>query len=208
MKLENLRRGAHHAMGDESWPCEEFLPRSTYMFPLNQGGAAMKWSRIFIAALVVFFPSLANAAMIELSVEDLSRSSDAVIVGEVREITSGWNDAQTLITTRVSVLVEEAVIGKADGMVVVEFIGGEVGEVGLRVSGMPSFQFGERVFLFLEAYPGSTSKSGVPTYELTGMFQGKIPIISQETGKSRVVLGGTDMDLQELIRRVKGYADE
>ncbi len=168
----------------------------------------MKWTRIFIAVLIVFFPSLANAAMIELSVEDLTRSSDAVIVGEVREVTSGWNDAQTLITTRVSVLVEEAVVGKADGMVVVEFIGGEVGEVGLRVSGMPSFQVGERVFLFLKAYPGSTSKSGVPTYELTGMFQGKIPIIPGETGKSRVLLDGTDMGLQDLIRRVKGNADE
>ncbi|MDZ7698923.1 MAG: hypothetical protein U5R49_19020 [Deltaproteobacteria bacterium] len=99
----------------------------------------------------IFLASQASALMVGLSTEELTRASETVVIGEVEDVKSQWNEDGSSIVTRATVLVSEAVKGKVrDSRVTVEYRGGEVGDVGMRVSDTPSLKKGENVILFLE----------------------------------------------------------
>jgi hypothetical protein len=126
---------------------------------------------ILCCLAICLFASQAWAFMTGLSTEELTRSSDAVIVGGVEDVESHWNQDGTTIFTTASVVVEEVVRGVVmQQRVTVEYEGGEIGEIGLRVSDVAPLERGERVLLFLKS--GKSRRDG-SAYNIVGKAQGK-----------------------------------
>ena len=88
------------------------------------------------------------------SMRQLARFSDAIVVGRVGTVTSGWDGAADTLYTYVSVDVSEVIKGQLrTGRLIIKQLGGESGAIGLQVFDQASFASGEDVLLFLEMRP-------------------------------------------------------
>ncbi len=150
-----------------------------------------KWTGRFfglLLALTIIFISAqdAEALMLELSAEELSAEADVVIVGSVENTESFWNDERTNIYTSVEVSVVEVVEGALD-QEIVEIIapGGEVDGITETVTNAPVFEVGEETLLFLneKTQEVSIQGEGVPSYEVSGNFQGKLEVENGTVGE-------------------------
>lgn len=137
--------------------------------------ASRLWLWVFLA---LGLPSVAQAtAALRLSPEELVDRAGLVGEGEVLSVRGEWTADQKRIVSRVRLRVDEAWKGKA-GEVEVVVPGGEVGELGQIVQGMPVFREGERVVVFLDpAEPGIE-------HQVVGLSQGKFSVAELgEAGK-------------------------
>jgi hypothetical protein len=140
--------------------------------------------------------------------EDLTRNSDLVVAGDVESATAGWSDDGSTIYTAAIVVVTDVIKGQsARRKIEVDYPGGEVGDIGLRVSDEPGMVKGEKVLLFLKhgTGPGDSHK-----YHLVGKGQGKYSIgpdgVARKKGFSPV--RGTkridfEVPLDALIEKIK-----
>jgi hypothetical protein len=146
--------------------------------------------------------------MTGLSTEELTRSSEAIVVGEVEDVESHWNQDGTSIFTTASVVVEEVVRGVViQQHVTVEYEGGEVGEIGLKVSDVAPLERGEKVLLFLQS--GKSKRDG-SVYNIVGKAQGKYLIgedgIARKRGfalNSHKDVVESDTPLKRLIEKIR-----
>ncbi len=107
---------------------------------------------IVFSALLMLIPGIATAIMVYMPIEALTRASDVVIEGEVIDTHSFWSQDGSTILTRAEIVVNEVIDGHlSQTRIAVEYEGGEVGEIGLRVSDAVTMQAGEQVVLFLKA---------------------------------------------------------
>lgn len=105
-----------------------------------------------------------------LTVRDLTRKADVVVLGTIAAVASHWNAARSQIFTRVELMPEELLKGTvlANSVYFVQ-PGGRVGDVGSVVAEAPSFTIGERVVVFLVARPDGD-------LGVIGLFQGKFTV--------------------------------
>lgn len=85
-----------------------------------------------------------------MSLEQLARDADRVLVGTVVLTESAWNADRTAIFTTVRLRVAEAVKGSKPHEVALRLEGGQVGDIAQAASGGLSFAEGEQVVLFLK----------------------------------------------------------
>ena len=112
--------------------------------------------------------------MVGLSTEELVRASEIVIEGDVEEVASQWSVDGKIIFTSATVVVRRVIRGNTvQQKVVVEYEGGEVGRVGLKVSDVVEMKKGEKVILFLKK--GKSNKDGV-VFHAVGKAQGKYTV--------------------------------
>ena len=150
---------------------------------------------IFCFVAVCLFASRAGAFMTGLSTEELTRSSEAVVVGGVEDVESHWNKDGTSIFTTASVVVEEVVRGVVlQQRITVEYEGGEIGEIGLKVSDVASLERGEKVLLFLKS--GKSKRDG-NIYNIVGKAQGKYLIGEDGIARKRGFALGSRKDMVE-----------
>lgn len=184
-----------YAAKQECLPMRRFILRAAVLF----------------AALYLFAPE-ARSQMIGMSTQELARASSLVVVGDVEEVKSHWSDDGRRIVSRATVLVREVVRGKTvDKRITVEYPGGEIGDLGMRVSDVAPVTKGEKVLLFLS--DREERRSG-PVRGLTGKGQGKYTIgadgIARKKGFSLAERGDAvdhALPLDDLIKKVKS-ADE
>lgn len=104
------------------------------------------------------------------NIEELTEESTHIIIGEVEQIRSEWNEEETMIFSYVTISVEAYLKGNSKGRyVTVRHQGGEVGDIGVGVSGEPDFAKGEKVKAFLRL-----ETSG--EFSVVGGGQGKISL--------------------------------
>jgi hypothetical protein len=160
------------------------------------------------AALVLAAPALASLA-VPVSVEDLARSSDAVVRGRVVKLTARRSNDGSRIFTYAEVEPTAVWRGSAPARVTVVVPGGVVGDIGERVDGAPTFSEGEEVVLFV-------GKLGGHEFQVHGMAQGKFAVAKGQARPSLSRLGFVDgralrkgerraepMAVDELERRVR-----
>ncbi|HEX2279662.1 MAG TPA: hypothetical protein VHN13_21445 [Candidatus Tectomicrobia bacterium] len=126
---------------------------------------------IALAALLAgvgLFPGMGATSMVRLSMEQLSRGAETIVLGTVTNQVSAWNDQHTSIYTDVTVAVEEAIKGSPGEAVTFRVTGGVVGDMGMRTSVDPVFKDGERVIVLLH-----TEDS---TARVLGQEQGKFTV--------------------------------
>ena len=129
-------------------------------------------------ALIFFSPVSSFALMIEKSAEELAQDAKMIIQGEIRSVRS-YKGINGVIYTRASVMVREVVKGKnIKKNITVEYEGGEVGDIGVRVEDEPTLEKGEQVLLFL-----ITSFWRKNVYYIVGGVLGKYAICTDDTVK-------------------------
>ncbi len=152
--------------------------------------------------LTEFFAPQASALMVRKSIEELTSEADSILIGKVEKIESRWNEEKTLIYTYVTISVSQytkTLSGMAEVKeVIVRVRGGEVGDIGLKVSDTPQFREGEEVFLFLRM-------EKLPLFSVAGLFQGKYTI---EEGRVKNRILGLDVPLGSFISQIKGSLEK
>ncbi|HYC77396.1 MAG TPA: hypothetical protein VEI02_07190 [Planctomycetota bacterium] len=150
--------------------------------------------RKFIAvALALAFAGVGGAAtsVRPMSLEELVRGSECVVLADVESVSSQWDAEGRMIYTYVTLKVAECWKGAPAQTVVVRVPGGQVGDVRVRVSESPVFLAGERVAAFLRSRNGAT--------EVTGWFRGKLTVTGSEVREMRnKTLGQLRADVQAL----------
>ena len=124
--------------------------------------------------------------MLPMSVADLARQADTIVLGTVIQQESAWNAQYTAINTTVTVSVERVLMGTSGDNVTFQVAGGIVGSMGMRTSNDPVFQNGERVIVCLNT-------SAVPS-SVVGMQQGKFTVKDDQ-----VTRGDETMQLEEFV---------
>jgi hypothetical protein len=129
----------------------------------------------FLCALAFFLPFQSSAVMKGLSTEELTRESKIIVSGEVENVESHWSRDGKTIVTRASIFIDDVVRGRTTTRnIIVEYEGGEIGDIGLMVSDVSPLMKGEKVILFLKS--GKSKKDGADVYNIVGKGQGKYTI--------------------------------
>jgi hypothetical protein len=139
--------------------------------------------------------SPAAASVVEaLELEDLVREADEIVVAEVTASRSRWDGRR--IVTDVTLSVAECPKGATPpgSTVVLTHLGGQVGDVGMRVEGMPRMVVHGRVLVFARRAPRGGRLWPV------GLSQGVLRV-DRRAGRDEVHPGGHGM---ALVRRGAG----
>ncbi|MFZ3060661.1 MAG: hypothetical protein WA102_13115 [Candidatus Methanoperedens sp.] len=145
---------------------------------------------ILIMALFAAAP-VVSASMTEISVEDLTRESDVIAIGDIKEGESGWNLWRTMIYTYSTLSVEKYIKG-GEGAETLTIIteGGTAGGSFMLVEDVPVFTKNEKVLVFL--------KRAGSEFSVAGWAQGKY-IVENESVRD---ISGEKVALKDFLRRI------
>ena len=133
-------------------------------------------------AVAVCTAAAANATTYApVTFAELVSSADVIFAGEVVDVRPFALDTRegTVIKTRVVFRVQDPLFGTTSALEVFDFLGGEVGDVGLAVEGMPRFAVGDRRVMFARRAPGINP--------IVGFTQGLLQIRRDSSGVDRVL---------------------
>ena len=153
-----------------------------------RGGRGV-WSHFLanVFTLLLFSPLVANATLsIPVSEDDLAQYATAIVVGQVKEIESYWDDNAKQVFTHITVTVQEVLKGDVnDSEFTVKQLGGKLGHLRSWVEGSPEFVVGEKVLLFLDTNPDGSAC-------VAHLYQGKFSVFTdRDTGKEFAYRGDT-----------------
>ena len=158
---------------------------------------AMRIARLTVTVSLLVAISLltnartASAAVIRLSLEELTLGADRIVVATVTTMDSRLED-DGLIRTYVTLQVDEVLKGgERSSELTVQVLGGTVGDLALRVSDSPRFELGDDVLVFLEEVDG--------TYRVFGHFQGKHTIRDDRVLERRMALPAFKGRIHEIL---------
>ena len=144
----------------------------------------------------------AVALMEALSISTLVKASTSIIRGEVIDTEAMWNESGDQIVTRATIRVQSDFKRQvSEELVTVEYLGGEVGEIGMMVSDSPQMFTGEEVIIFLEPSEASTDQQ---RFHVVGSAQGKFSL--EEDGMVRT-MGFTLVEQDGLMYRELSETD-
>lgn len=159
-----------------------------------------------------FQTSLASTAVVPLD-EEMVVESRAIVTGRIMEVSTGLDASKGVVFTYVRLSVESVLKGQiSESEVVLKEPGGETAEFGTMIFGMPRFEEGQAVFLYLNTWPdgslrvhqGFLGKFNVTRNGLTG----RLEIARQEEGSNVEIMsssvGGTTdhSDLEAYSARI------
>jgi hypothetical protein len=126
------------------------------------------------AALLIASP--AQASIVQgLELDELVSHADRIVLGQVL-FSESFVQADGQIGTWHRIAVEQELRGRApdEQEVIVETLGGQLGDLGMRVEGEPSFAVGERVLVFI--------RDGGPytAFRPVGMGQGVMRVRTEQ----------------------------
>ena len=176
----------------------------------------MQFSKaLFIHSILclVFASSSAFALMLGLRTEKLTRDADLIITGDVEDTESNWTPDKKLIMTTAVVSIAEVIKGKTvEKKIRVLYPGGEVGDIGMKISDEAPLRKGEQVLLFLK--PEKQFSNGF-SYRISGRAQGKYIIgddlVARKHGFSVAdsdELVDNNIQVETLIEKIRIYVDE
>ena len=133
--------------------------------------------------------------MVKMSLEDLVKEADHIVIGTVTETESSWDADGRWIRTYVSLSIDDSIKctshnGDSPGkQCMISYIGGVVGDIGLYHSDTPHFKKGQRVLVFLRP-----DERG--TFRVVGRCQGKFTIEGNKIVEKNI-------DTDAFVRRIK-----
>lgn len=130
-----------------------------------------------------------STTVIPPTFDALVSGAATIFVGQVMNTRSDWETTPNgrIIVTLVTFRVEDVWKGNLGPVTQLEFMGGEIGDLGMRVEGSPVFRLGQRDLLFV----GSTVRAVSP---LVGFMHGRMRV-------ERDTMSGVDR-----VRRFDGRA--
>jgi hypothetical protein len=153
-----------------------------------------RWPFLLLALL----PAVAlGTTMKELSLEVLSQSAELIVIGDCMGKSVHFNEGHTRIYTDWTIRVKQVIKGKSGTEVVIRQLGGEIGDIGMRMTGTARFLPLEEVLVFTGAELEGARM-------LIGLAQGKFRIVTdQKSGEKYAV-----RDTSELLLIQKGKSQE
>src|SRR5688572_13294120 len=115
-----------------------------------------------------------------LSIAELTRRADVIVVGDVVSARGAWDATRTSISTRIEMAVAETLKGAAAPVIAFSQLGGRVGDLVTTVAGASTFDAGERVLVFLERRPDGSLRLADP-------FHGTFRIERDASGRDDAV---------------------
>jgi hypothetical protein len=117
-----------------------------------------------------------------LSEEELVEQAETIFLGKCVSIKSEWNEEGTRIYTYITVAPERPLKGGiVPQQVTIRQLGGEVGDIGMRVEGTSVFEEGEETLLFLE-------RGHKGFHRVLGLNQGKFSIETDEASGRKILV--------------------
>lgn len=115
--------------------------------------------------------SLFATTVIPPEFDQLVGNADYIVRATVKSVTSEWREknGHRNIFTLVELTVNEVITGTPPQPLVLEMLGGTVGDEEFQIVGTPKFKVGEESVLFVQA-------NGRQYYPLAGIMHGKYPI--------------------------------
>jgi hypothetical protein len=132
--------------------------------------------RLLFLLLFALAPLARATSVVPPSFAELVHEADAIYRGRVTAVAPRrveLPDGGSVIKTFVTVTVERTLKGPAKSDVVLEFLGGTLGEESLVVSGMPKFNPGDREIVFVQ-------KNGVQFCPLVALMHGRYRVLRDE----------------------------
>ena len=143
-------------------------------------------------ALALLPPFRASATTVEApEFKELVGLADYVVRGVVVSISSEWRqtpDGHSYIATQVELEVQDVIRGQPPASVVLDMLGGRVGEHELRVEGAPQFLIGDEGVFFVQG-------NGRLLSPLVGIMHGVYPILHDFNSGQDYVLRSNGMPL-------------
>ena len=136
----------------------------------------------------VFAPGVEATTVKQLSLEQMVRGSQRIILGRCLSQETYWNKTRTRILTATRFAVTEDLKGDSRGVATVVTVGGTMDGLTQVVSGTPKFRENEEVLLFLEAGKGSY-------WILMGLSQGMFRIATDRRGMKVAYHGSSGLHL-------------
>jgi hypothetical protein len=122
-----------------------------------------------VLAILTMSATLWASTVLKLDLESLVANSDQIVDGKVTQVKSKVEDGKVYTYTELEV--EDGMKGVATGeTVTIKQLGGRTEDLATWVPGVPHFQSGERVIVFLE----KSTPQALPV--VTGMSQGKFQV--------------------------------
>lgn len=117
--------------------------------------------------------------------DKLVNTSDYIVRATVKSVTSEWRDnpekaGSRYIATKVVLDVQEVIKGAPPSPLVLDLVGGKVGNRELIVEGAPKFAVGAESILFVAG-------NGRQVIPLVGMHHGHYPVRRDKTGQDQVL---------------------
>ncbi len=183
-------------------------------------GISLRMRRLFAIIIpLLILSSAGNSLMIKLPLERLSLDADSIVLGEVKGIECQWSMDRSTIVTIVTLEVQRVIKGEfSRGPVLIQYPGGEIGEIGLKVSDQPRFELHEKTLVFLESVKEKNDPQNSliiamdfwPGYTVFGAAQGKYSVdddgVARKEGYS-LISDEPDPDrfllLENLITRIR-----
>jgi hypothetical protein len=144
--------------------------------------SARRLNVFFFILILLCFANVQASSLVTraLSIAELAKRSDVIVLGTVISIASDWNFDRTAIETSIDLKVEEIFKGRAEhGKIIFHQLGGVVGEIASSVGEAAPFKEGERVAVFL-------FKNKRDRLQLVGFFQGKFAVERRPEGQMAV----------------------
>lgn len=123
-------------------------------------------------------------------IDSLINQSDYVVRAVVKSATAEWREhaGQRYIGTRVELEVSEVIKGTPPSPLVLDLIGGRIGEDELAIQGMPKFQVGDENVLFVHG----EKRKMLP---LVALMHGVYPILREARSGEAYVLRSNGLPL-------------
>ncbi|MCF6149141.1 MAG: hypothetical protein E3K37_10835 [Candidatus Kuenenia sp.] len=171
------------------------------------------FTTVILAVLsICTFITNAQAIVTGLSTEELTKSSHAVITGTVEDVQSYWSNDRKTIFTSATIKLTEIIRGNIiQNTITVEYEGGEVEGIGLKISDMATLNKGEKILLFLKTAKSKRTEQKENVFRIVGRAQGKYFIdkngIAKKSGFTtinRKEVIDNNIPIETLIDRIKG----
>jgi len=138
------------------------------------------------AALLTFLPHARATTVIAQDFDHMVGSSDYIVRAVVKTVTSQWRDnperpGKRYIGTLVELDVKEVIKGTPPSPLVLDLVGGRIGDRELTIEGAPKFTVGQESILFVKG-------NGRQIVPLVGMSNGYYPVRrDKRTGENQVM---------------------
>ncbi|MBF0487000.1 MAG: hypothetical protein HQK98_02460 [Nitrospirae bacterium] len=140
-----------------------------------------------------------------ISTDELVKSSEVIIAGKVEKASCHWSKGT--VVTRATVKVSEVLVGSIDKKdIIVEYEGGKVGDLELKLTDAVSLTKGEEIILFLKT---GQSKLNGTVFVIEGEAQGKYTVkngIASKNGftcEKNMDIVDNNIPVKELVAKIK-----
>ena len=162
-----------------AWITSASIMKMAHVVELSR--AKSRHWRFMLVSFILFWGAAPAPAttVVPPTFSELVNESDYIVRAVVKSVTSEWRGApgQGSIFTRVELEVREVIAGAPPQPLVLEMLGGKVGDQEMAIQGAPRFSVGQEDILFVQG-------NGKNVYPLFAIMHGRYPI-RKEAGTGR-----------------------